>query len=61
MMKVVALRAFNDLEAGIPRGEGDEWEVTEERFLSLNSSEFGKLVDKAAKTPEKGVKRSQKG
>ncbi len=44
-MRVITLRKFKDLEAGVVRQEGAVFKVTEERFNELNSTIHGALVD----------------
>ncbi len=48
-MKVIAILPFDDLQEGVSREAGDSFEVTEERFEEINSTEFGQLVKPAGK------------
>lgn len=58
-MIVRALTNFIDFEQDVKRSDGETWEVTEKRFLTLNASKFGQLVEEVKKTPENGEKRAQ--
>ncbi len=44
-MRVVALRKFKDLEAGVVRQEGAVFEVTGDRYTEINSTMHGALVE----------------
>lgn len=43
-MKAKCLKDFRDLDAGMLRKAGDTFEVTPERFKTLNSTKYGQLV-----------------
>jgi vacuolar-type H+-ATPase subunit C/Vma6 len=53
-MKVQAVKDFYDIEAKANRAKGEKFDVTEERFESLNSTKYGELAkevkEKASKT-----------
>lgn len=52
-MRVKVARAFRDIDAGVLRGEGDEFEVTPSRLEAINSTKYGKLVH-LVETPIEG-------
>ena len=38
---------FLDLEAGVMRAPGDEWEATPERLAQINGAGYGRLAEEA--------------
>ena len=58
-MRVKCKRIFRDFDAGLVRSEGEEFEVTPDRFDAINGTRYGTLVEaledpKAAEKPEEG-------
>ena len=51
-MKVKALRKFTDLKEDKLREKGAVFEVTEERFIELNSTMHGALVESVEESKE---------
>ena len=59
-MKVKAIKLFEDIQAKVDRKPGDVWEVDEARFESLNSTEFGQLVEAVEEKPAPKRTRAKK-
>jgi hypothetical protein len=58
-MRVRCVKAFRDFGAGLVRSEGEEFEVTPDRFDAINGTRYGTLVEAmedpdAAEKPEEG-------
>lgn len=49
MVKVKCTSKFFDIAAGVDRLPGDEWEVSEARAKAINGTDYGVLVEVAAK------------
>lgn len=47
-MRVKALKRFKDLDAGLFRDEGEEFNVTPKRFEAINGTKYGALVEQVA-------------
>lgn len=58
-MRAKCLRDFRDLDAGVLRKEGDVFEVTPERFDSLNSTKYGELVREVRARKPKEAKEEE--
>lgn len=56
-MKVRAIKPFRDLEEGVERKEGEQWDVTEERYEHINSVYSFPLVEKVS--PRRGRKKAE--
>lgn len=52
-MRVKVARAFRDVDAGMLRDEGDEFDVSPSRFEAINSTKYGELVS-LVETPAEG-------
>lgn len=52
-MRVKVVRAFRDIDAGMLREEGDEFEISPSRFEAINSTKYGELVC-LVETPDEG-------
>ena len=50
-MRVKCIRTFRDFDAGLVRSEGEEFEVTPDRFEAINGTRYGTLVE-ALEAPE---------
>ena len=57
-MKVKAIAGFFDIEAGVDRAIGDEFEATEQRFKAINAAGYGDLVKKVAAPRKKAAKKA---
>ena len=51
MMKVKALIRFDDVEAGVPRKIGDEWETNEDRANYLKENNAVEIIETIKETP----------
>lgn len=54
-MKARVLKPFRDLQEGVKRAKGEVFDLSQERFKEINSTRFGKLVEKV-KEPKKDKK-----
>lgn len=51
-MKAKVLKNFHDLEDKVFRKKDEEFEVTKERFTSINATQYGVLVESAEEEKE---------
>jgi hypothetical protein len=57
-LKVKVIKGFTDLKENIKRKPNDIFEVTQERYDEINSTKYGKLVEKIVE--KKKPKKSEK-
>ena len=58
-MRVKCIRTFRDFDAGRIRDEGDEFEVSPDRYDAINGTRYGTLVEaledqETAEKPDEG-------
>ena len=59
MAKVKCVKRFYDIAERVDRNPGDEWDVTDARAKALNATEYGTLVEVAAKPKAKARKGAE--
>lgn len=59
-MQAVCVTAFRDMEAGVLRGVGDVFDVTQERLDAINGTKYGKLAEEVAEAPRATARRGRK-
>ena len=58
-MKAVAKTRFRDLEAGVTRDAGEEFECTEKRLAEINSTKWGVLAEAKAPARRRAAKKAE--
>ena len=51
-MKIRAKAPFLDLQENVDRAAGEVFECSEERFVEINSTQFGTLAERVGEEPE---------